>query len=54
MPAREKTKLKARARDAILLRHITTGKIGCGPHKSKKDFSRPRVRRETARLIDGN
>lgn len=51
MAAKRQAK-KKRARDEILLRHITTGKIGCGPHKSKKDFSRQQVRRETEQLVN--
>jgi hypothetical protein len=31
---------KLKSRDEILLRHITTGKIGCGPHKSKIKYDR--------------
>jgi hypothetical protein len=38
---------KFKARDEILLRHITTGKIGCGPHKNKTKYSRQRSKLET-------
>ncbi|MDR2430979.1 MAG: hypothetical protein LBD99_01810 [Candidatus Margulisbacteria bacterium] len=47
-------KKKRRARDEILLRHITTGKIGCGARRSKKDFSRPRTKRETKKIAGEN
>ena len=51
MTAKKRIK-KKRARDEILLRHITTGKIGCGAHKSKKDYDRQRVKRETENMVD--
>jgi hypothetical protein len=42
-----KRSLKLKARDEILLRHITTGKIGCGPHKNKTKYDRRRSKLET-------
>ncbi|MDR1323501.1 MAG: hypothetical protein LBK68_03590 [Candidatus Margulisbacteria bacterium] len=39
--------LKLKARDEILLRHITSGKIGCGPHKNKTKYDRQRSKLET-------
>jgi hypothetical protein len=47
----QKIKLKKRkARDEILLRHITTGKIGCGPHKNKTKYSRQRSKLEVKNI----
>jgi hypothetical protein len=41
---------KLKRRDEILLRHITTGKIGCGPHKSKIKYDRRRSKLETKNI----
>jgi hypothetical protein len=41
---------KPQARDEILLRHITTGKIGCGAHKSLVKYDRRRSKLETKNI----
>ena len=41
---------KLKSRDEILLRHITTGKIACGPHKSKKKYNRQVNKLETKNI----
>jgi hypothetical protein len=47
----QKMKLKKlKARDEILLRHITTGKIGCGPHKNKIKYSRQHSKLEVKNI----
>ena len=43
---------KLKTRDEILLRHITTGKIACGPHKSKAQYNRQNNKLETKNIAD--
>ncbi|GBR76020.1 hypothetical protein NO2_0637 [Candidatus Termititenax persephonae] len=51
MPKRKTKKpCRSKARDEILLRHITTGKIGCGVHQNKIKYSRQRNKLETKNI----